>query len=63
MEQGSGELLYGFANPHFVTSVGNVAKLPKSFVSSKGQNYSNSSVDNFMSPEGVEKRLYLSYGK
>ena len=29
MEQGSGELLYGFANPHFVTSVGNVAKLPK----------------------------------
>ena len=59
MEQGSGELLYGFANPHFVTSVGNVAKLPKVFVSSKGQNYSNSSVDNFYVSE-VLRRDYTS---
>ena len=59
MEQGSAELLYGLSNPHFVTSVGNVAKLPKVFVSSKGQNYSNSSVDNFYVSE-VLRRDYTS---
>ena len=59
MEQGSAELLYGFANPIIATSVGNVAKLPKVFVSSKGQNYSNSSVDNFYVSE-VLRRDYTS---
>lgn len=59
MEQGSAELLYGLSNPHLATSVGNVAKLPKVFVSSKGQNYSNSSVDNFYVSE-VLRRDYTS---
>ena len=62
MEQGSGELLYGFANPHFVTSVGNVAKLPKVLFQVKVK-ITLIPVWIILCLRGVEKRLYLSYGK